>query len=208
VIQFLCNNLGIQYDATNQTVLAKRILTSLQTEDCVAPTSYPLSLRNHWSWESIDPDCVDECPTVLCEDQYCTLPDECRLRYYDTCLKIFILHESTREECLGTKMCNWNGELCDSDSDCDELCQPTNTSALPTNNSHFCGYCDGSKCTEVSEVDDATACQNTNVCVLPNGTYILGLTQPECTSLGQCTVECSGSPCTSIDQCINSGTNN
>ena len=56
--------------------------------------------------------------------------------------------------------------------------------------SEFCGVCEnGSDCIEFN-VTSQQECLATTVCVLPNGSYALNMTETECNSYGQCSTNC------------------
>jgi hypothetical protein len=80
--------------------------------------------------------------------------------------------------------CNWNETLCEGLTleECDVLCVENKTS-------EFCAICEnGEDCVqfEISEQD----CLSTTVCVLPNGTYALNISEAECVSYGKCSMNC------------------
>ena len=93
---------------------------------------------------------------------------------------------STEDICQEEYYCNWM--TCQNQTDITE-CQ--NECAQPSQ-TYFCGWCeDGQHCEEVVNATSEAECLSHALCLMPNGSYALDLTEQQCASLtGQCTGTC------------------
>ena len=95
----------------------------------------------------------------------------------------------TEAGCMAMGGCNWNAH-----TDDPALCEE-----FPP----FCGLCSPTSptCHVISDVSSPQQCNTTNVCVLPNGSYLRRDAQLNCTTLGSCSVFCPNADPTDL-QCL------
>jgi hypothetical protein len=123
------------------------------------------------------------CPDILCSDTSCQVPDNACLIW---CLRhnaLWILTNSTQEQCESQAVCNWDSTLCAGldATDCEAQCN---------DGTSFCGVCeDGQNCYDIG-ADSEEACQASTVCILPNGTIAVNISDAECNSYTQCSTNC------------------
>jgi hypothetical protein len=163
-------------------------------------TGLNLQVRSKFQHLVVDSRCIQsyECPDILCEDKSCELPDNACVNWCKIKGLVWIsspsaqrycsslLFELSYSECLSSVYCNWDQSLCNQTSlqMCQEMCTVNKSNS-------FCGLCEnGQDCSEFSSISNETLCTSGNVCLLPNGTIALGLSDSECTSYGKCSHPC------------------
>lgn len=128
---------------------------------------------------------------------YSDLDISCSFSY---CPRAWVNQVSSKEECEQSNyFCNWNSKTINSESQC-----------LNQRSQYFCAFCPpySDRCFEIPEITTEEGCNQ--VCFLPNGNYVIGISEGECQSLSSCSEKCLGTtigttkPCT-YDQCLTYG---
>jgi len=180
--------------------------SAVQTRDCTSGEGgIPVTFREHFF---VDPTFVPgslpgECwctGQVLtgfeCLDSLCNLPKECLQSKYQPCAVDFKEVATSPLQCNTRSVCNWLA--CFDDQSTEHGCRAICLDSLE----FFCGICDNPyTCALVPGLSSEQVCEETLVCVLPNGSLLYDLTEEQCSSYGECSVLCPGASCrSSIDR--------
>ncbi|EGG23974.1 hypothetical protein DFA_06112 [Cavenderia fasciculata] len=130
-----------------------------------------------------------KCQDTLCNPQH----DVCLDGYFPD--YTFTPYSNTQAQCNSMGFCNSDPKTECNNATCAQTCNSA---------SGFCGACDShGECHKVTEITSETLCNTTNeqACLLPNGTYVLGLSDSDCAKQGNCSHNC-GYECYSEAYCI------
>jgi hypothetical protein len=165
---------------TNDTMLLELLIDISSSYDCINSNGFGLNYpyRTYYIGYPATPSdgLAYNAPFFNCPDTLCIVPEH--IGYALVGLFTWFENSSSELQCTMEQVCNWNTSLCNGKnaSECSILCNSI---------AHFCGLCeDGLNCIKF-DVNE-TQCNFTSVCILPNGTTILNISEAECSSIGEC----------------------
>jgi hypothetical protein len=228
VISALFSKYDIEYENGNEQVSESTMVKQIKlafvnnlmekwySHDCVESNDFALYRRETWFYDVFDPRIYKRyngyavaCTTSVRLDQISrTDGDTCRDTYD---FGFWYATASTKDLCLKDgEYCNWLDCKKEglSDIECKKRCSGPIDDTLEDEEDSFCGLCfNDEECKVFSSFNSKGECERAEVCVLPDGKVVEGVTKEECEKMGQCTEPCSnrGEECTSKLQCENRG---
>ncbi|GAM18860.1 hypothetical protein SAMD00019534_020350 [Acytostelium subglobosum LB1] len=182
-LYFLKYQVGLQ-NVTDNSLLVDLLYTSFLKDDCASYTG--LDFRTTYSYDTANPGAKVFYPSPKCLDQYCVIPHDFKYEGIYAGFQ-FLPTTSTQAACAANAICP--STHCTSQT-------PGCITSCPTTG--FCGHCshNQSMCHTFAGLTSDTTCgESNNVCLLPNGQSVPGLTDQECANRGSCSKPC-GMTCT------------